>query len=79
MPGSEEIMNVPDAINQSFIIRIWIEEPATESRPAVWRGHVTHVPSGDRKYIQDLSQIASIIAPYLIELGVDIRDESSRR
>lgn len=69
-------MNLPNAINQSFIIRVWIEEPATESQPAVWRGHVTHVPSGARKYIQDLHEIASIIAPYLADLGVNINPDS---
>lgn len=70
-------MNLPDAINQSFIIRVWIEEPATESQPAVWRGHVTHVPSGARKYIQNLNEIAVIIAPYLVELGVSINNTAS--
>ncbi len=72
-------MNSPDAINQSFIIRVWIEEPATETQSAIWRGHVTHVPSGTRTHIQDLNQIASIIAPYLIELGVNIYDKPSQR
>lgn len=75
MPDSEEIMNTDETINQSFIIKIWIEEPATKSQPAVWRGHVTHVPSGTRKYIQDLSQIATIIAPYVIALGADLTDQ----
>lgn len=30
---------------QSFVIRLWIEEPATETRKATWRGHITHVPT----------------------------------
>ncbi len=30
---------------QSFLIRLWIEEPATETRKATWRGHITHIPS----------------------------------
>jgi len=70
-------MNTIDAINQSFIIRIWIEVPASETHPAVWRGHVTHVPTGARKYIGDLRQIAKIIAPYLSELGVEVPECSN--
>ncbi|MCB8983631.1 MAG: hypothetical protein H6659_07390 [Ardenticatenaceae bacterium] len=70
-------MNATDAINQSFIIRVWIEEPASNDHPAVWRGHITHVPTGRRKYIRDLHQIAQIIAPYLSELGVEFTTGSS--
>ena len=67
-------MNPPDPISQSFIIKIWIEEFATDNQSAVWRGHITHVPSGIRKYVQDMSQIARAITPHLIELGVDDDD-----
>lgn len=30
---------------QSFLIRLWIEEPATATHKATWRGHITHIPS----------------------------------
>lgn len=72
-------MSTSDAIAQSFIIRIWIEESATRTQPAVWRGSVTHVPSGATEYIQDLSRIAAIIAPYLTEMGVNNLDETCER
>ncbi len=29
---------------QSFLIRLWIEEPATATHKAIWRGHITHIP-----------------------------------
>ncbi len=67
-------MNTPDQISQSFIIRIWIEEPKTDMNAAVLRGHITHVPSGVRKHFQELSQIAGVILPYLVELGLDEDD-----
>ena len=50
---------------QSFIIKIWLEEEIAESGRTVWRGHITHVPGGERQYIQDLSAISSFIQPYL--------------
>jgi hypothetical protein len=32
---------------RSFVIRLWIEEPATESQKATWRGYISHVgPEG---------------------------------
>ena len=33
----------------SFIVRIWVEETAEESGRSSWRGHITHVPSGERR------------------------------
>jgi hypothetical protein len=56
---------------QSFIIKIWLEETAEEASRATWRGHITHVPSGQRQYIQDLDRISSFIGPYLEAMGVE--------
>jgi hypothetical protein len=61
-----------DYAPHSFIIKIWIEEPS-EAGGATWRGHVTHVPGGERRYIRDLDQIRDFIAPYLEEMGVRFR------
>ena len=58
---------------QSFIVKIWIEETAEEAGHARWRGHITHVPSNARRYIQDLDDIALFIAPYLEQLGVKLK------
>ncbi len=61
-----------ESSNQSFIVKIWLEETAEEAGRAMWRGHVTHVPSGQRRYIQDLDGIATFIVPYLEEMGVEL-------
>jgi hypothetical protein len=58
---------------QSFIIRIWLEETAEEAGRATWRGHVTHVSSGKRQYIEDLHRIPAFIGPYLEAMGVELR------
>ncbi len=57
----------------SFIIKIWLEETLAEDGRAVWRGHITHVPSGQRRYLQDLSEITDFIAIYLEQLGVKVK------
>lgn len=66
----------PDHAPQSFIIKVWIEETVEEAGQALWRGHITHVPSGRRKYIQDLERISAFIAPYLEEMGVELGEQS---
>lgn len=55
---------------QSFIVRIWVEEPMRGSRPTSWRGHITHVHAGERRYFEDLDAIAAFIRPYLEQMGV---------
>lgn len=59
-----------DVHRVSFIIRIWLEETAQEVGVAKWRGHITHVPSGTQRYIEDLGEIPTFIAPYLGKMGV---------
>jgi hypothetical protein len=54
----------------SFIVKIWLEEAASESGVARWRGSVTHVPGDERHNVSDLTQIGSFIARYLTEMGV---------
>lgn len=57
----------------SFIIKVWLEETAEEAGQAIWRGHITHVPSGERQYITDLDQLRWFVEPYLEEMGVRFR------
>ena len=51
--------------SHSFIVKIWLEEEATEAGPPLWRGHVTHVASGVRRHIQSLGELVAILDPYL--------------
>lgn len=53
---------------QSFIVRVWVEEPARGAEGVSWRGHVTHVPGGERRYLKDLGDIVDFISPYLEQL-----------
>ena len=58
----------PDA--QSFIVKVWIEDNAEAGGHGVWRGHITHIPSHERRYLKSLGEIDDFIAPYLEEMGV---------
>lgn len=59
-----------EATTHPFIVKIWLEETAEEAGQAVWRGHITHVPSGERRYLKELDDITAFVAPYLEGMGV---------
>lgn len=61
-------MQEPDT--QSFVVKVWLEETVEETGRAKWRGHVTHVTSGERRYLESLSGIVDFIMPYLEQWGV---------
>jgi hypothetical protein len=60
----------PEPTSHSFVVKIWLEETGQEAGHAVWRGHITHVASGARRYVKDLAGIVDFIAPYLEQMGV---------
>jgi hypothetical protein len=60
-----------ESTTHSFIIRIWLEEPAEAGR-AKWRGHITHVPSGERHYVENLEDAVDFMLPYLTNMGVTL-------
>jgi hypothetical protein len=62
-------MDLREDQRESFVIRIWLEEPAEAGLPPVWRGTITHLPGGERRYLRDLRAIPTFIAPYLDEMG----------
>ena len=63
-------MEVPEEQTHSFVIRLWLEEIEEETGHVVWRGHITHVASGERRYLKELDDIIEFIIPYLEILGV---------
>jgi len=62
--------DVEELQTHSFILRIWLEKTEEESSAGVWRGHVTHVPSGKRRYVKDLSEVELFLLPYLDSMKV---------
>ncbi len=65
-------MDYPEDCTHSFIVKIWLEETAEEASQAIWRGHITHVPSGVRRYLKHMDDITDFIAPYLERIGVNM-------
>jgi hypothetical protein len=62
-------MESVEARAHSFILKVWCEESADDGRSAIWRGRITHVPSGTCRYVQDLAALCSFLTPYLEGLG----------
>ena len=54
----------------SFIIKMWLEEDATKNSETIWHGHITHVPSGEKRYLKNLGEIEAFIEPYLKAMGI---------
>lgn len=65
-------MDSSEMTTHSFVIRIWREETSAASQPAIWRGHIIHVPGGEQRYLQDLKAISDFIVPYLEEMRVRV-------
>jgi hypothetical protein len=66
-------MDLPERDTHSFIIKIWIEEINDGTGNASWRGHITHVPGGERRYLRNLDEIVVFIEPFLARMGVKLR------
>ncbi len=58
-------MEVSEEQTHSFVIKFRLEESVKQSRQFIWRGHITHVASGEFRYLQGLSSIAKFIELYL--------------
>ena len=63
-------MDLFEFSTQSFLIKIWVEETAAEAGETLWRGHITHVHSGERQYFQDLEDMMNFMQPYMVEMGI---------
>ena len=57
---------------QSFIVKVWVEDNTEAGSKGVWRGHITHVSSHERRYLKNLGEIEYFIAPHLEEMGVKL-------
>lgn len=65
-PAAESLKANP----QSFIVKVWLDDKAEDGGPATWRGQITHVPSGEQRYLTDLEEIPPFVAPYLEQMGI---------
>ena len=63
--NANDIREQTEPFIHSFVVRVWLEEANTETMEEVWRGHITHIPGNERKYLKDLSEIPAFIESYL--------------
>lgn len=54
----------------AFVVKVWHERGGRGTSRAVWRGHITHVASGRRRYVTSLHALAGFIALYLRAMHV---------
>ena len=72
-------MDISDPKVHSFIVKIWLEDGGDEAEKPLWRGHITHVPSGKRRYLKNLNDIRDFIERYLATLNGKSRPASPLR
>jgi hypothetical protein len=53
-----------------FIVRIWLEPREIIEAAVEWRGVIEHLPTHQRRYLNDLAAVAGFITPYLESMGV---------
>ena len=52
---------------------MWLEEVVGDSdTDAIWRGHITHVPDGARRYFESVDALPAFITPYLKGTAVKV-------
>jgi len=60
-------MDVAESTLHSFIVKLWLDYEGGKKGRRVWRGYITHVPSGAQRYLNSLSDIEEFIKEYLDE------------
>lgn len=49
-----------------FIIRIWYEHREIEGAPTIWRGIIEHIPTSERRYVQEFNEILDFIRQHIL-------------
>ncbi|HEX9990078.1 MAG TPA: hypothetical protein VGE45_16595 [Chloroflexia bacterium] len=53
----------------AFIVRLWTEPRESRETNVEWRGSVEHVPTGERRYVNNLDAITLFLASFLKKMG----------
>ena len=53
----------------SFVIKMWLEATPTDAKKS-WRGHITHIPGGERLYVTSVFCILNFVTSYLKSMGI---------
>jgi hypothetical protein len=63
---------------QSFVIKVWTDDPDLKCDQRTWRGRITHVPTGESRSITELGEITSFIGAYLKQMGISAEGRKGR-
>ncbi len=58
-------MDPLELLTHSFIIKIWLSNPESINDEKLWRGTITHVPSGKRRSVATFDDISIFIGQYV--------------
>ena len=72
-------MDFAESTPHSFIIKLWLEDAGGKRKRTVWRGYITHVPTGARRYLKSFSDITDFVKEYLNGSDARIGSESRAR
>jgi hypothetical protein len=76
LPAKQSLHHISDdeieAKIHSFVIKIWLDNQDMLRGTLSWRGHITHVTTSKRHYVQSLIDIIAFILPYLQEMGTKV-------
>lgn len=64
---------------QSFVIKVWTDDPDSKCDQRTWRGRITHVPTGESRSITELGEITSFIGAYLEQMGISAKGRRKGR
>lgn len=56
---------MPESKVHSFIVKLWLDDAEQRKGKGGWHGYVTHVPSGERRYLKELQDIVFFIRSYV--------------
>lgn len=62
-------------LTHSFVVKLWVEEVDPTTDRSSWRGHITHVLSGEREYFQSIQKMNHFILPYINKWDETDQDE----
>jgi hypothetical protein len=57
---------------RAFIVRIWLERREMEGATPEWRGVIEYISTGERKYFNQLTEIATYLALHLRAMGIPL-------
>ncbi len=58
-------MTSPGRKTHGFVVRLWYEPREIESAAPEWRGWIECVATGERRYVRNVGEIATVIESYL--------------